>query len=287
MVPLGNEMFVLLKILIVVLLLWIVTRMSYALGKLRTSFVLIPLLLSLTLTGMTIPAYYTHLLDSLNMYYEFRSWYAIEFIAVLIPALPAYLAAKIPDSFVRLIIIVFCAVLTLIPFTKPLLSRIQSPMYTDNWSGGVCMQTTGASCGPASIATILRTYGDTKTEAEIAEAAYTYSGGTESWYLARNLRADGYEVTFYQFRQMPAVIPTPSMLGVRMKNIGHFIPVLSYVSGKYIVGDPLVGRQMYTYKELIRTYDFTGFCMEISNPKATYATEMFRQIEDPLCVVRP
>ena len=65
----------------------------------------------------------------------------------------------------------------------------------DQWDGGACLQSTPSTCGPASIATILRSLGFPASEREVARNAFTYAGGTEAWYLARYVRSQGLNVT--------------------------------------------------------------------------------------------
>ena len=52
-------------------------------------------------------------------------------------------------------------------------------------------------------------------------------------------------------------------MGVRLGSIGHFIPILGQQGERYIVGDPLRGRELLSREELEQRYDFTGFHMRI------------------------
>jgi len=54
----------------------------------------------------------------------------------------------------------------------------------------------------------------------------------------------------------------PAIVGVRLNQVGgagHFIAILSRHQEKFVVGDPLVGREELSTSELNERYTFTGF----------------------------
>ena len=53
------------------------------------------------------------------------------------------------------------------------------------------------------------------------------------------------------------------MVGVRLGNIGHFIPVLGREGERFVIGDPLKGKEVLTLEELEKRYEFTGFHMRV------------------------
>jgi hypothetical protein len=55
----------------------------------------------------------------------------------------------------------------------------------------------------------------------------------------------------------------PAVVGVRLNSFGHFIAILGQEGDKYIVGDPLQGRELLSREELLRRYNFTAFHMRI------------------------
>ena len=57
-----------------------------------------------------------------------------------------------------------------------------------------------------------------------------------------------------------------------MGSIGHFIPILGQEGDRFIIGDPLRGRELLSREELDERYDFTGFHMRIKN-KGEQTTE--------------
>jgi len=61
-----------------------------------------------------------------------------------------------------------------------------------------------------------------------------------------------------------AALPYPAIVGVRLggpKGAGHFIAILGKDQDKYIVGDPLTGREDLDASQLQDRYFFTGFSM--------------------------
>jgi ABC-type bacteriocin/lantibiotic exporter with double-glycine peptidase domain len=126
-------------------------------------------------------------------------------------------------------------------------------------AGSVCLQSSYATCGPASAATLLRGLGHNVTEKELAVDSYTYSGGTEAWYLARAIRRRSAQA---EFVLTDSAFPSPSIAGVRMGG-GHFIAIESAASDKVTFVDPLTGESTLTPSELHARYRFTGFFLRV------------------------
>jgi len=153
------------------------------------------------------------------------------------------------------------------PYLKPLLLPPRWTSFEDRWSHGVCLQTSESSCGPACVATLLRLHGGTNTEEQIARESFTSRTGTENWYLARTLRRHGRSVIFARQSNVHEPWPVPSIAGVTLSSFGksgHFIALLSRQGDIYEVGDPLIGYDMKTQGELAKSYQFTGFFLEIN-----------------------
>lgn len=149
------------------------------------------------------------------------------------------------------------------PILKPLIGPLAESEMKDKWDGEVCLQSTGSTCGAASTATILKLLGVEATESEIAKEAHSYSGGTEAWYLARAARSRGCDVEFDFGSGFSPEGGMPAVVGVRLGSIGHFIPVLGREGERFVIGDPLQGREVLTLEELEKRYDFTGFHMRV------------------------
>lgn len=212
--------------------------------------------------------YYLHLYDDSALYYSFRAFPYSELTASgtgIAGGVIAYWAGR-----VRVVGLLFNPALLLlltvgifVPYAKPLLAPVDPNIYRNTWRDGVCIQST-ASCGAASVATILKHYGIDSTEREIALECYTYVAGTENWYLARALRRRGLSVTFRVEDRLPDVLPAPCIAGVHMGAAGHFITILEHNGDEYVVGDPLSGRATYSSKEILQELRFTGFFMPVS-----------------------
>jgi hypothetical protein len=225
------------------------------------------ILITLLAVVSAIPAasfavYYAHVLPESSWYYQFRSIAGTELLMVFLGVAGGMVATYLP----RLVLgvpLFGVAAFSIAPIIKPLISPIATGTFRDQWDGEVCLQSTPSTCGAASTATIMKQFGADVTESELAAEAHSYAGGTEAWYLARAARSRGFDVNF-EFS--PGFSPEdgfPSVVGVRLGSIGHFIAVLGEEEGKFVVGDPLRGRELLSREELEQRYDFTAFNMRI------------------------
>jgi hypothetical protein len=152
----------------------------------------------------------------------------------------------------------------LLPYLKPVFRPVRIDALTDSWKEGVCQQSSGATCGPASVATILHHFGIKVTERELAHEAYSCASGTESWYLARTIKSRGLNFSFT--KDNPSNVPLPAMAGVKLLSTGgagHFIAVLGRTNDVLTIADPLEGREAVSISELRAKYEFTGFFLVI------------------------
>ncbi|MGV3662165.1 MAG: cysteine peptidase family C39 domain-containing protein [Prosthecobacter sp.] len=227
----------------------------------RLCAALVLLLLSLPALGFT--AYYAHVLPETAWFYELRSWRGSEFWVVFLGAFMAVVASLCPKV-LRSLWFVLLGCMAIIPYVKPLLAPLPAADLHDQWSGNACLQSSSSTCGPASVATIVRQLGGSVTEREAALASYSYMGGTEAWYLARFIRSKGLAVRF-EFRDgFDPGIPFPAVAGVRVGTGGHFIAVLARAGDDYVIADPLYGEKRCPVGELKQRYDFTGFYLVIA-----------------------
>lgn len=144
-----------------------------------------------------------------------------------------------------------------VPFLKPLFIPITWLPMTDEWQEGVCLQSTGSTCGPASAATLLHAYGIEATEEGLAKLSWTSMSSTENWYLGRALRRYG-NMRYVLAGSHPKHFPCPSIAGTRLAGgIGHFIVILEERDGQLVIGDPMTGRQTIPLYDH-RPYYFTG-----------------------------
>lgn len=216
----------------------------------------------LAIPGVSFAVYYAHLFPEMSWYYQFRSIAGTELLMGFVGVAGGFFAALLPRLMLVLPLLGVLAI-SVVPILKPLIGPLAKEELENKWDGEVCLQSTGSTCGAASTATILKLLGFVVTESEIAEEAHSYSGGTEAWYLARAARSRGCDAHF-DFRS--GFAPDgglPAVVGVRLGSVGHFIPVLGREGERFIIGDPLRGREVLTLEELEKRYEFTGFHMRI------------------------
>ncbi|HYG98717.1 MAG TPA: cysteine peptidase family C39 domain-containing protein [Terriglobales bacterium] len=208
--------------------------------------------------------YYTHLFDNAAWFYEARSlpFFEITFagIGFLGGAVHQWHAPATWKEWVAVPLVT--AAFVLIPFIKPILDPLDLDALQDRCSGEVCLQSSLSSCGPASAATILRSFGQRVTERDLAAESFTYHGGTEAWYLARALRRRGYRANFV-FSE--SSLPHPAIAGVRLRGgAGHFIAVLNVSGSDVRIVDPMSGPVTMPMNKLRDAYRFTGFFMKVA-----------------------
>ncbi|MBC8010504.1 MAG: hypothetical protein H7067_10455 [Burkholderiales bacterium] len=208
-------------------------------------------------------SHYLHVIPEAAWFYEVRSWRGTELLVISVGPTAGLLAALLPRRLL-LIPLLACVGVTWGPFLKPVLGPIKHAALRDVWIKDVCIQSTFSTCGPASTATILRTYGQRHTEEEIARVSHSYIGGTEAWYLARYIRAQGLRARFSLREEgFPTEVHAPAILGVTLEGRGHFIPLLARDGDAYLIGDPMNGPERLTRAQLDTRYGFTGFALEI------------------------
>lgn len=228
----------------------------------------------LALVSLSIPAaYLADVIGSNPHYSQFRTLPYSEVLVCLIAPLVGIIIVKLGPSaralgfnnlFNALSLVIMLAYIS-IPYIKPILRPLQTHL-NNNWVDHVAIQTTPSTCGPASLATILKFYGKEDSEANIALHSFTSATGTESWYLARYAHNQGFS---YQFLHEPSLkeVPTPAIIGVRLGYIGHFITLLSHQNGVYEVADPLTGKARLTIKQFYQKYHYAGFVLYIKKPE--------------------
>jgi ABC-type bacteriocin/lantibiotic exporter with double-glycine peptidase domain len=151
-------------------------------------------------------------------------------------------------------------VLVLVPFVKPLLDPLDTRLLKDRYQGEVCLQSTFSTCGPASAATLLRSFGIVASERELAYDSFTSRGGTEIWYLARALRKRGVGTSVVIRPRPDSDIPSPAIAGVVLPgNAGHFIAILGSDAQHVTIADPLKGELVIDKSQIQNYYRFTGF----------------------------
>jgi hypothetical protein len=217
----------------------------------------------LSIPSLLFAVYYLHVLPEEAWFYELRSWPGSEFLAVFAGCAGGCVASFLPNLLMGFPLFGVIA-LASTPFLKPLLSPLAPDVFRDQWKDGVCLQSTLSTCGPASVCTILASQGAKVSEREMAREAFSYTGGTEAWYLARAARARGLWSRFYFGETFAPDVPLPAMVGVRHGRMGHFIAVLSIKEGIVTFADPLEGKKQMALPDFLRRFKFSGFHLSIA-----------------------
>jgi ABC-type bacteriocin/lantibiotic exporter with double-glycine peptidase domain len=144
-------------------------------------------------------------------------------------------------------------ILLLVPFGKQLFyTKVEYSGLKNVWKDGVCKQTSGTTCMPASFATVVRLIGGNITEQELAREAATNSGGTEVWYLIRVLRRHGYEVDIRTAKSLKDA-SAPAVIGLGV--MGHVVVLMSKSNAGPEIGDPIGYHRKYTWKDFEEGYE--------------------------------
>lgn len=261
---------VLLGILLFFITQWCFKSLCYR----RAEIMFIVGSLFLALISLLIPiAYLSDMVGANPMYAQFRSLPYSELLVVavvpLVSLIMLWCKVKINSTFGKSFTAGLCMVMMLfyisIPFIKPLIRPLTITL-ADKWQDGVALQTTPSTCGPSSLATIFKYYGKKDSESHIALQAYTSASGTENWYLARYAATQGFHYQFLHEVEL-AKVPTPAIIGVKLRHFGHFIVLLSNQNGFYEVADPLIGKIGLSIEEFESKYQYTGFVLYISQKK--------------------
>jgi len=137
------------------------------------------------------------------------------------------------------------------PFVKQMFFRLDYSMMKDQWKNGICKQSSGTSCIPASCVTVVRMLGGNVTERELATESGTCHSGTEIWYVKRALRRHGYELEAHVARSLKDM-SAPAVLGCGTS--GHVVVLMSKTDSGVEIGDPLGTRKYYTWDALEGSY---------------------------------
>lgn len=218
----------------------------------------------LAIPSILFAVYYLHILPEKAWFYTLRSFRGSELLVVFLGLAAGSFAALLPRLLLGLPL--FGLILIgVVPYLKPLLSPLPDDALKETWKGDVCQQSTFATCGPASVCTILRSFAIESTEREAARAAFTYSGGTEAWYLARYVRDKGLEPEFVFTRTFSPEAGLPAMVGVRIGGMGHFVVVLSIKDDMVTFADPLGELETLPLQSFRNRYQFTAFRMVVKS----------------------
>lgn len=207
--------------------------------------------------------YYLHFIEPPIWYIEFRKIDKIEMLVSTLGIGFGFIGCINKLKLISIkntIFVILLILMTMIPFSKGIIFPVGDIHY--KWIDNICIQTTPATCGPCSIATILRYYNIFATEREIAKECFTSGSGTENWYMIRYLEKKSLNIKFGYVKSIREV-PIPSIIGVKLATSGHYITVLGKQNRKYIIGDSLQGKLYLSEEEFNKRYLFKNFYINI------------------------
>jgi len=216
--------------------------------------------------GLFFVLYYTHLFDNAGWFYSFRVLPLTEFLPGGIGLIAGVLNSWFEPETLgeRLVVPAALGLLVLIPFVKPLLDPIELDRLQDRCEGEVCMQSTFSTCGPSSAATLLKAFGQSASEKQLARECLTSRGGTEIWYIARAFERRGFHTQVRIQPQESLSPPSPSIAGVVLPGgAGHFVAILNETPAEVTIGDPMKGKLVVKREDLKSYYLFTGFFLVV------------------------
>jgi predicted double-glycine peptidase len=168
---------------------------------------------------------------------------------------------KVPKPSTRrlvYILMVFLVIMTSVwPFLAPAFNRdALRTMKTNIDADGVCLQSTGYTCGPAAAVTALRQVGFQAEEGEIAILAHTSTAiGTPPDILAAALKKhyarEGLDCSYRHFGGIEDMKGAGIVIAIVKfaPFIDHYVTVLEITDREIKVGDPLRGKRSYSREE--------------------------------------
>lgn len=174
-------------------------------------------------------------------------------------------------------------VVSLLPVVRMVAAT--APRSKNVWSGPVCRQTNPSTCSAAAAATLLRHHGIKATEAEMIDLCFTRRDGTSLGGLARGLRVKAPDksvkmgsLTLTDLRER---IQKPTILIVGLTaeaaerepryerqwgwavGLRHAVVCFGFTQdGNPIIGDPSVGREVWSERGLMDLWTGTAVWLE-------------------------
>lgn len=150
-------------------------------------------------------------------------------------------------------------------FNAPIAPRLKAAVTVD----GVILQTTGVSCGVATVANIAGRFGIETTEKEMAPILGATRMGTSTAQMIYGLEKIGLAGRRVSAPDgAPVRLEAPAILFIDHPALGRERHAAAYMGTdgeKFEVWDPLVGRIFYTQQEMGEIWH--GHAVEVSRPK--------------------
>ena len=180
-------------------------------------------------------------------------------MALTIPLLLSTLIVRLRErrkrAAVTVLMLFMASVYSLLPVASPAMAQASLLSARTRFDAhGVCLQTRGYTCGPASAVTCLRTLGVTCDEGPLAIAASTGPlVGTDPLMLQRAINAfagSAHVHCDYRVAESLEGVHTPFIATMWIPHVGgHYVAVLDFSANTVTVGDPLTGRCIWDRRE--------------------------------------
>src|SRR6478609_3509451 len=122
---------------------------------LRTRIIACLILSALAIPSVLFSTYYLHILPEKAWFYTLRSWSGSELFAVFLGGAGGALATLLP-RFLLMIPLGLTIGTASVPYLKMIMSPLKKTELREHWEGDACLQSTASTCGPASLASVLR-----------------------------------------------------------------------------------------------------------------------------------
>ena len=137
---------------------------------------------------------------------------------------------------------------------------------------GICIQTTGSTCGPAAAVTVLSQLGIEAQESDLAiMSKCTLIKGTTCEQLVRAIKKlyskKGIDCSIRKFDSIDQLKETcPMIAAINLSSVvGHYTVVLEVTDDKVIVGDPIAGKKEWTYEYFKNKWSSVGIVLKRNN----------------------
>lgn len=193
----------------------------------------------------------------------------------LVTLLP-HIRSKYQKILVSSLIAVFVALFSILPFLAPLMvEKKLSNLTTTITPGGVCLQSSDYTCGPAAAVTALRKLGLPATEGEIAILSHTIPivgtlprclrNAVQNRYASRGLQSE-----YRRFKSVGQLKGAGIILAV-MKSAplsDHCVAVLDVTDSTVEIADPVSGQRTLSYEQFAKDWRFSGIVLKRRIAKA-------------------
>jgi predicted double-glycine peptidase len=196
-----------------------------------------------------------------------RKFALIGIIAVILLTTPL---SRLPKLRLRVMVAgllgMYVLIESVMPFAAPIFNHKElAAMTTRIDRDGVCRQSAGYTCGPASAVTALRSLGLQAEEGNIAILSRTSAfAGTPPDLLAQALHDEyarfGLIAECRAFHHVAELKEAGLTLAVIRYGpmTDHYVTVLEVTDSTVIVGDPLTGREILSYPDFANKWRFIG-----------------------------